>query len=96
MIRGGHRLLRHGSAITQCVQDSRVAAFSSPQSKAAEDWPVIIVGAGAAGLTLSALLAQLGVRNLVLERAAQLTQHPQVLQAPIWTVHTEAIRSNRR
>ena len=42
------------------------------------DVPVIIVGAGPTGLTLSKLLSQLGVQSLVLERALTVTQHPQV------------------
>lgn len=44
-----------------------------------EQWPVVIVGAGPTGLTLSALLSRMGVRSLLLEKAAALTQHPQVL-----------------
>jgi NADPH-dependent glutamate synthase beta subunit-like oxidoreductase len=42
------------------------------------DVPVIIVGAGPTGLTLSKLLSQLGVQSVVLERALTVTQHPQV------------------
>ncbi|EIE25479.1 hypothetical protein COCSUDRAFT_1587, partial [Coccomyxa subellipsoidea C-169] len=39
--------------------------------------PVIIAGAGPTGLTLSRLLSQLGVKNLLLERGPALTKHPQ-------------------
>lgn len=40
--------------------------------------PVVIVGAGPTGLTLSKLLSQYGVKSLVLERAPTVTTHPQV------------------
>lgn len=39
--------------------------------------PVAIVGAGPAGLTLSALLSKFGVPSILLERAAALPTHPQ-------------------
>lgn len=39
---------------------------------------MVIAGAGPTGLTLAALLSRLGVRCLLLERAATLPQHPQV------------------
>lgn len=39
--------------------------------------PIVIVGAGPAGLTLSALLSQFGVPSVLLERAAALPTHPQ-------------------
>lgn len=39
--------------------------------------PVAIVGAGPAGLTLSALLSQFGVPSVLLERAMALPTHPQ-------------------
>lgn len=39
--------------------------------------PVAIVGAGPAGLTLSALLSQFGVPSVLLERAMTLPTHPQ-------------------
>ena len=38
---------------------------------------VLIVGGGPSGLVLSALLSRLGVSNIVLERRAGLTTHPQ-------------------
>jgi 2-polyprenyl-6-methoxyphenol hydroxylase-like FAD-dependent oxidoreductase len=41
--------------------------------------PVVIVGAGPTGLTLSRLLSQMGMANLIFEQAAGLTNHPQVL-----------------
>ncbi|KAI8463562.1 MAG: hypothetical protein J3K34DRAFT_526882, partial [Monoraphidium minutum] len=44
---------------------------------ASRDVPVVIVGAGPSGLVLSCLLSAYGVRHVVLERAAALTQHPQ-------------------
>lgn len=39
--------------------------------------PVAIVGAGPAGLTLSALLSQYGVPSLLLEKLSTLPTHPQ-------------------
>lgn len=39
--------------------------------------PVAIVGAGPAGLTLSALLSQFGVPSVLLEKASELPTHPQ-------------------
>eukprot|EP00775_Hariotina_reticulata_P010552 gene10552-10712_t len=39
--------------------------------------PVVIVGAGPTGLLLSCLLSQYGIKHVVLEKAHQLTQHPQ-------------------
>ncbi|CAM9968960.1 unnamed protein product, partial [Hapterophycus canaliculatus] len=39
--------------------------------------PVAIVGAGPAGLTLSALLSKFGVPSVLLERAGALPTHPQ-------------------
>lgn len=39
--------------------------------------PVAIVGAGPAGLTLSALLSQFGVPSILLEKASELPTHPQ-------------------
>lgn len=41
--------------------------------------PVVIVGAGPTGLTLSILLGKLGIANLVLDAAKALPNHPQVL-----------------
>jgi len=40
-------------------------------------FPVAIVGAGPAGLTLSALLSKFGVPSILLERAPGLPTHPQ-------------------
>ena len=40
--------------------------------------PVVVVGAGPTGLTLSTLLGKLGIPNLVLDSAAALPNHPQV------------------
>ena len=45
-------------------------------------WPVVIVGAGPTGLTLSTLLSKFGLPSLLLERAPALTQHPQVSLIP--------------
>jgi choline dehydrogenase-like flavoprotein len=45
--------------------------------------PVVIVGAGPTGLTLSRLLSQQGVRSLLLEAAPALTTHPQVSQPSV-------------
>lgn len=39
--------------------------------------PVIVVGAGPTGLTLSSLLGKLGIPNLVLDSAPALPKHPQ-------------------
>jgi len=40
--------------------------------------PVLIAGAGPVGLTLSALLSRCGVQNVIFEKNAELSQHPQV------------------
>lgn len=40
--------------------------------------PVLVVGAGPTGLTLSTLLGKLGIPNLVLDAASSLPNHPQV------------------
>ena len=56
-----------------------VSAWCRGITKAAADAPVVIVGAGPTGLTLSKLLSQLGVQSVVLERAQTVTKHPQVL-----------------
>lgn len=53
-------------------------ALCSSAAQQAAPAPVIIVGAGPTGLTLSRLLSQQGVRSLLLERAPALTTHPQV------------------
>ena len=71
---------RHQPVLIAAVSS---AADERPSSTSAaggepEHWPVVIVGAGPTGLTLSALLSRMGVRSLLLERAAALTQHPQV------------------
>lgn len=58
-----------------CSKPLLSRAFCSSMEQAA---PVVIVGAGPTGLTLSRLLSQLGVRSLLLERAPALTTHPQV------------------
>lgn len=42
-----------------------------------ESWPVVIAGGGPTGLTAALLLHKYGVRSVVLERAAALTDHPQ-------------------
>ena len=73
--RGGYQLVSTAAASS--------AAEACPGSSSAtggepDHWPVVIVGAGPTGLTLSALLSRMGVRSLLLESAAALTQHPQV------------------
>lgn len=39
---------------------------------------IVVLGAGPTGLTTSILLSKLGIRNVVLEKASKLTEHPQV------------------
>ena len=56
-----------------------VSAWCQGMMTAAANAPVVIVGAGPTGLTLSKLLSQLGVQSVVLERAQTVTKHPQVL-----------------
>ena len=60
------QLTAHGNAWTRGCTTTAV------------DVPVVIVGAGPTGLTLSKLLSQLGVQSLVVERASSVTSHPQV------------------
>ena len=55
-----------------------VCAWCRGLTTSAANTPVVIVGAGPTGLTLSTLLSQYGVQNVVLERAPTVTQHPQV------------------
>ena len=55
-----------------------VNAWTRGCTTTAVDVPVVIVGAGPTGLTLSKLLSQLGVQSLVVERASSVTSHPQV------------------
>ena len=64
LTRGGRRVLS-----TKAQVD--VASY------AGKSLPVLIIGAGPVGLTLSALLRQLSVPSLVVERARRLTTHPQ-------------------
>eukprot|EP00897_Mesotaenium_endlicherianum_P009928 jgi/Mesen1/8964/ME000056S08369 len=68
---------------TQIVKFSRQASVEGGTCRASSTKlisrkvPVVIVGAGPVGLTLSFLLSKLGVQSLVIERARVLTQHPQ-------------------
>ncbi|KAG0621180.1 hypothetical protein M758_4G275400 [Ceratodon purpureus] len=52
---------------------SSVSAPSAP----ARPLPVLIVGAGPAGLTLSILFSQYGVASLVVDKRRRLSEHPQ-------------------
>jgi len=61
----GHRLL----SSRQAPADLRALAGTH--------LPVLIIGGGPVGLTLSALLRQRSIPNVVIERAQQLTNHPQ-------------------
>jgi len=71
-----------GNAWVQCTCTARAASSAAEPLAAASAgrWPVVIVGAGPTGLTLSLLLSRLGVRSLLLERAGGPTEHPQVPQ----------------
>ncbi|GAB4813968.1 hypothetical protein N2152v2_001014 [Parachlorella kessleri] len=66
------------------VSAAAAAAAAAPSSRgtakpagSTESWPVVISGGGPTGLTAAMLLSKYGVPSLVLERAAQLTDHPQ-------------------
>lgn len=59
-------VMGHGSAWPRVLMTSAASV------------PIVIVGAGPTGLTLSTLLSHLGVQSLVLERAPTVTDHPQV------------------
>lgn len=58
----------------------------------AEHYPVAICGGGPTGLTLSALLAKLGVPSVLFERAETLPQHPQVELALLLSTTLEQAR----
>lgn len=51
---------------------------AADETKRAEQHPVVIAGGGPTGLTLSILLAKLGISSLVLDQAPALANHPQV------------------
>lgn len=86
--RGKHHLVSTAAASSAA---EACATSSSASAGELEHWPVVIVGAGPTGLTLSALLSRLGVRSLLLEKAAALTQHPQVLSSCLQVVQEVAI-----
>lgn len=52
------------------------------------DFPVIIVGAGPAGLTLAAGLARQGIRSIVLEKKTKLDEHSRALTTTSSTRHS--------
>ena len=68
-----------------CPYDVSASTRASTSSSRADDAsspadvsvPVLIVGAGPTGLTLSALLSRFGIDHLVCERRARPTMHPQ-------------------
>ena len=67
-----------------CPYDVSASTRASTSSSRADDAsspadvsvPVLIVGAGPTGLTLSALLSRFGIDHLVCERRARPTMHP--------------------
>ena len=71
----GRKLLHTGRGP---AADRARAGLGAAAGGELEHWPVVIVGAGPTGLTLSALLSRMGVASLLLERAPSLTEHPQV------------------
>ena len=62
--------------IVQPIISLKLFVSAAPSVKV----PVIIVGAGPTGLTLSILLGKLGIPNLVLDAATALPNHPQVMR----------------
>ncbi|KAK2971046.1 hypothetical protein RJ640_030796 [Escallonia rubra] len=63
----------------QIVMQSQWRSLSSSKTINGDDsiLPVLIVGAGPVGLTLSALLTKLGVKCAVLEKSGSFSKHPQ-------------------
>ena len=72
------RLLQAAERRWHAQLTASVSALTRGNAMRAVDVPVVIVGAGPTGLTLSKLLSQLGVQSLVMERASKVTSHPQV------------------
>ena len=72
------RLLQAAKQRWHAQLTAPVNAWTRGYATGAVDVPVVIVGAGPTGLTLSKLLSQLGVQSLVAERASSITTHPQV------------------
>lgn len=75
-------MLSHRLSVRLVITNSN-STSSRQQHKQQQDQlqpqssPVAIVGAGPAGLTLSALLSKFGVPSILLERAPALPTHPQ-------------------
>lgn len=59
------------------IELRRYSDLCPRESLSALSYPVAIVGAGPAGLTLSALLSQFDVPSVLLEKASGLPTHPQ-------------------
>jgi hypothetical protein len=80
-IRRGERGLYRGHCRGLCALASASnpapATSATPAAAAAPAVPVLIVGGGPVGLTLSILLSRLGVDSLLVERHASPTTHPQ-------------------
>ena len=72
------RLLQAAERRWHAQLTAHLSASARGYATTAVDVPVVIVGAGPTGLTLSKLLSQLGVQSLVVERASSVTSHPQV------------------
>ena len=62
----------------QRVTDVEAASNAHSLSLISGLWPVVIVGGGPTGLTLSALLSKFGVPSILIEKSKALTNHPQV------------------
>lgn len=72
------RLLQAAERRWHAQLTASVSGLTRGIAMTAVDVPVVIVGAGPTGLTLSKLLSQLGVQSMVIERASNVTSHPQV------------------
>lgn len=73
----GHRRFVRLSVSNTSTSQKQPQQRQQLQQQQPQSSPVAIVGAGPAGLTLSALLSKFGVPSILLERAPALPTHPQ-------------------